>query len=342
MINNTLSKLRKKLSVRYEESIFAQDKRLSCGVVAFDEVMNGGLPEGKIVELFGDFSSGKSLLVYHAVAELQSIGGVACLNDMEDSLNFDWARSLNVDLDNLIYISPITTTEAVNIEYVFKQLDTFITEMTATEELRNTPAIFAWDSVAATVSAEEGSSSEYKQEMASRARVISQLMRKIPPRLSGTRIVFLLVNQLRDKPGVLYGATEDTPGGRAIKFHSHLRLKMRKKKKITTPDGVEGMSGVLTVEKSKVGRPFREVNFNMYFEGGIPKYSGLKDLLIREKIVTKEAAGWCKIGDFKFRNMDDEVWAKIRQERENASEESRGPRAGAEVVSDGGEVEAEG
>jgi len=312
--NDKLDALRKKLRVQPTD-VLEPVKSLSTGIVAFDEVMGGGLPEGKVVELFGDFASGKSLLVYHALKRLQAEGGLGVLVDTEDALNFAWAKALGLDVDKLIYVSPVTSGEELTIEYVFKLLEDFVRSVEADEKLKKTPCIFAWDSVAATKSAEEGEELIYKPEMASRARVIGQLIRKIPTLIAGTRISFVLVNQLRDKPGVMYGAKEDTPGGRAIKFHAHLRLLMKKGQKVKDEDAVTGMNGTLFVEKSKVSRPFRQVNFQLSFDSGIDKFSGLQDLLIREGVVEAEKAGWCKLNKLKFRRLDEAIWDKIKRIR---------------------------
>lgn len=317
----SLEKLRQNLKVAHSVELFKRGRCQSCGVVAFDECMNGGLPEGKIVELYGDWASGKSLLVYHSIVQVQKARGVVVLVDTEDSLNADWARKIGIDLENLIYVSPINTEEEVTIEFVFKELGRFVNAIKQEDALSTIPALFAWDSVAATKSAEEdvkeGEDLEYKPEMALRARVIGQMMRKVPSMVAGTRIITVFVNQLRDLPGVRFGKTEETPGGRAIKFHAHLRLSMRKGKKITDAGLYTGVFGRFFVDKSKVGRPFREANFHLTFDKGIPKYSGLKELLMREKRIQVSGGGWAKIGEgeneFRFREINDEAWEKIQE-----------------------------
>lgn len=340
-LDKKIDKLRQKLSLAFEQEVFCPPKAISTGVIAFDEVTNGGLPEGRITELFGDYSSGKSLLIYSAIANLQRQGGIAVLVDTEDALNVQWAEKLGIDMEKLIYVSPALVDFEVTVEYVFKLLDDFVTEIRHDQSLQDRPVIFAWDSVAATKSAEEGLAMEYKSEMALRARVISQLMRKVPSVIAGTRIALVMVNQLRDKPGVLYGIKEDTPGGRAIKFHAHLRVMMKKGNKVKVGKDVVGMEGTLSVEKSKVGRPFRFVNFRVDFDDGIWKYSGLKDLLVREGVVTAAGAGWCKIGNYRFREIDDNVWQNICRVRngENIEGEDTGEAVPLAALGDTDTVE---
>lgn len=333
---NSLDGLRRKLKVVHSAELFKRGRTQSCGVVAFDECMNGGLPEGKVIELYGDWASGKSLLVYHAIVEMQKAGGIIVLVDTEDALNAEWARIIGIDLENLIYISPINTEEEVTIEFVFKELGRFVTAIKQEDALSTLPALFVWDSVAATKSeeedVEEGKDLEYKPEMALRARVIGQMMRKIPSMVAGTRIITIFVNQLRDLPGVRFGKTEETPGGRAIKFHAHLRLSMRKGAKIMDNKVCMGVHGRFFVDKSKVGRPFREANFHLTFDKGIPKYSGLKDLLVREGRSQVTGGGYAKIGEYRFREINDEVWAEIQgiERRSNERQVEVGENVGSE------------
>ncbi len=321
-IESKIAKVRRKLQVSHNGELFARGKTITTGVVAFDEAMNGGLPEGKVVEIYGDFSSGKSLFVYQAIANLQQAGGVAVLIDTEDSLNGAWAKSVGMNLDTLVYISPLNTSEELTIEYAFKELENMVTLFKADPVLQTVPAIFSWDSVAATKSKEEGEEMIYKPEMAIRARVISQLMRKVPSLVAGSRVVTILVNQLRDNVGVMYGKKEDTPGGRAIKFHAHLRLGIKKGKLINKDKVCIGQQGSFRVEKSKVGKPFKTVDFEIDFDSGIPKYSGLKEFLIREKIVVM-SAGWGKIGDYRFQNLNDETWGHIQEARRTNVDHAR-------------------
>lgn len=310
MVN--LERLRRKLHVSGE--VLQPTQAQSCGVVAFDLAMNGGLPEGKLVELFGNYSAGKSLFGYHVLIQIQKQGGLCVLTDTEDALNTSWVTSLGLDTTKLIYISPATAQEEeITIEYVFRQLGEFVEIIKADSALKALPAVYIWDSVAATKSEEEGTAMEYKPEMALRARVIGQLVRKIPSLIAGTRVIVIFVNQLRDKPGVMFGDTEVTPGGRAIKFHSHLRVSLKKKGKIIIDKRPVGVSGEFYVDKSKVGRPFKTVNFQILFDGGIPKYSGLKDYLIREGVATAVHGGWGQIGNYKFREINDESWPIIKR-----------------------------
>jgi len=299
---------------------------MSTGVIAFDYIMGGGLPEGRLTEIYGDFSSGKSVFVYQAIAQTQRAGGVAMLHDSEGALNEPWAEMLGIDLDRLFYYEPMP------IESVFQQMEDGIEAVRSDSYFRDKPFLIAWDSVAATQAEEESRQPYGHPEVALRARVISAGLRRLTRLIRDSRAIAVFVNQLRDRPMVLFGETEETTGGRAIKFHASLRLKMRKKGgkagKIVEGDRVVGMRGDLECTKSKVCVPFRYADFELYYDRGILRDSGLLALAVREgKVQHEPKSTWYSIGEKKFRasEFNEELWreALARTETEDRQSESR-------------------
>jgi len=292
-------RLRKKLQAIELTPSF---KTLSTGVLAFDYILGGGLPEGRLAEIYGDWSSGKSALVYHAIVQAQREGGVAMLHDSEGALSVPWAETLGIDMERLLYYEPMP------IESVFDKMEEGIKAVMADEYFRLKPFLLVWDSVAATMAKEELKREYGDAEVALRARVISGALRKLTGLIRNSKTIVVFTNQLRDRPMVMFGDTEETTGGRAIKFHSSLRCEMQKKfgksGLILSPSGTQviGVKCSIKCTKSKVCVPFRYVDFDLYYDGGIPRMSGLLDLMVREgKIAHTPKTAWYSLGERRFR-----------------------------------------
>lgn len=274
---------------------------MSFGVLSFDRITGGGLPVGRMTELFGDWSSGKSVVAYQAIAVVQKLGGVAILHDSEGSLNEPWAENLGIDLNTLLYYEPMP------LEDVFASMDEAVVMIREDAVFKDAPILVVWDSVAGTASRSEEEGDYGKQEIAVRARISSKAMSKLTGVIRRTRSVFLFINQLRDKPMVMFGDTEETTGGRAIKFHASLRLHMKKrmgqKGKLLDVNRVVGMTGSLQVKKSKVCPPFQIADFELYYKTGIPRLSGLLGVCVADGLV-KSSGGWFSIGEEKFRSTE--------------------------------------
>jgi len=281
----------------------------STGVLAFDYIMGGGLPEGRLVELYGDFSSGKSVFAYQVISRVQQEGGVAMLHDSEGALNEPWAEKLGVNLETLLYYEPMT------IEEVFEKMEEGIQIVREDDYFKDKPFLIVWDSVAATLAKGESQSEFGKPEVALRARLISAGLRRLTGLVRNSRTMLLFINQLRDRPMVMFGETEETTGGRAIKFHASLRLKMKKKGgaggKILRDGKLVGVKCSIECTKSKVCIPFRYVDFELYYDVGIPCTTGLLDLAVREGLVQHPPRSpWYAVGDKKFRSDEftEELW----------------------------------
>lgn len=279
--------------------------RVSTGVIAFDRVCGGGIPAGKLTEMYGGWSSGKSRLAAHIVAETQRMGGRAVYLDTERSLDAGLVSLTGVQLDEtLLYPDP--DEDLRTIEDVFK----IIRE--APKILRNdnpdSILTIVWDSVAATPGMEDLEQEIGRSEASMRrAKVISDGLKQVMSNIHKDRICLVFINQVRDKIGVMYGEKIDTVGGKALKFSASLRIHMELSGKLKDEKTEEmiGNKGRLVVDKNKVGRPFGMVNFEMFADKPIDKYTGLLDYMARHGEV-EQTSGWYKFpGQTKKFRADD-------------------------------------
>ena len=259
---------------------------ISTGSLSLDIALGGhGIPKGRIIEIFGPESSGKTTLTLHIVAQAQKEGGVAAFIDAEHAFDPSWAKRLGVDLESLLVSQPSSGEEAMRI----------------TETLVKTNAIdvIVVDSVAALVPEKELQGEIGDQHVGLQARLMSQSLRKLTGVIAKSKTVVIFINQIREKVGVMFGSPETTPGGRALKFYSSCRIDVRRIGQIKEGEEVIGQRVKAKVVKNKVAPPFRTAEFDMMHKDGISYEGDVLDLALAKRLIIKSGA-WFRYGDFQI------------------------------------------
>jgi recombination protein RecA len=277
------------------DSPIEQIEATSTGSLGLDIALGiGGLPKGRVVEIYGPESSGKTTLTLHCVAEEQKKGGVCAFVDAEHALDPQYARKLGVDLDELLISQPDTGEQAL--------------EITETLVRSGAVSMVVVDSVAALTPKSELEGDMGDAQVGAQARLMSQAMRKLTGSISRSKCMVIFINQIRMKIGVMFGSPETTTGGNALKFYSSVRLDIRRIGAIKDRDEVVGNQTRVKVVKNKVAPPFKQVEFDIMYGEGISKNGELLDLGVKAGVVEKSGS-WFSYGD-----------ERIGQGRENAKQ----------------------
>jgi len=279
---------------------------ISTGAISLDLALGGrGMPRGRVVEIFGPESSGKTTLALHVIASAQADGGVASFIDAEHALDPSWARRLGVNLDDLMVSQPDTGEQALEI-----------CEMLVRS---NAVDVIVIDSVAALIPRAEIEGEMGDSHVGLQARLMSQAMRKLTGAINRSRSTVIFINQIREKIGVMFGNPETTPGGRALKFYASIRVDIRRTGSIKDGDTAIGNRVRARVVKNKIAPPFRQAEFDIMFNEGISVTGDLLDLAVECEVVQKSGA-WFNFGEVRLGQGRENVKRFLAENRDLMAE----------------------
>jgi recombination protein RecA len=294
ILEDTISNIEKSYGkgsiMKLGDGVVIPVEAISTGSLSLDWALGvGGVPRGRIIEIYGPESSGKTTLCLHIIAEAQKVGGLAAFIDAEHALDVNYAKRLGVDTNNLLISQPDYGEQALDI------VDTLIRS--------NAIDIIVIDSVAALVPRAEIEGDMGDAHMAVQARLMSQALRKVTGAISRSKTCVIFTNQLRSKIGIMFGNPETTTGGNALKFYASVRLDIRRIAAIKEGNDVIGNRTKVKVVKSKVAPPFKEVEFDILYNEGISKAGDVIDLGVNNGIIKKGGA-WFTYGEDRFQGRE--------------------------------------
>jgi recombination protein RecA len=279
---------------------------ISTGSISVDNAVGiGGFPRGRVVEVFGPESSGKTTLALSVAAQAQKRGGIAAFIDAEHALDAEYARKLGVDIDNLLVSQPDSGEQALEIAEMLVR--------------SNAVDVVVVDSVAALVPKAELEGEMGDSHVGLQARLMSQALRKLTAIVAKSKTCLIFINQIREKIGVMFGNPETTTGGRALKFYSSVRIDIRRIASIKEGEEVTGSRAKVKVVKNKVAAPFRQAEFDIDYGEGISKMGELVDLGVDHKLVIKSGA-WYSYGDLRLGQGRDNAKSFLRENPDLAEE----------------------
>jgi len=279
---------------------------ISTGSIGVDAALGvGGVPRGRIIEIYGPESSGKTTLSLHIIAEAQRTGGLAAFIDAEHALDAEYAKKLGVDIDNLLVSQPDSGEQALEIAEMLVR--------------SNAIDVIVIDSVAALVPRAELDGEMGDSHVGLQARLMSQALRKLTGIVSKSKTCMVFINQIREKIGVMFGNPETTTGGRALKFYSSVRLDIRRTNQIKEGEEVVGSRVKVKVVKNKCAAPFRQAEFDVGYGEGISKTGELIDIGLENKIIEKSGS-WFSYGDMRLGQGRENAKSFIRDNADLAAE----------------------
>jgi recombination protein RecA len=320
-LESTLAQIEKQFGkgsvMKLGESTQMDVEAISTGALELDIALGvGGLPRGRVIEIFGPESSGKTTVALHVIAEVQKLGGTAAFVDAENALDPAYAKKLGVNIDDLLVSQPDTGEQALEI----------------TEALVRSGAIdvIVIDSVAALVPRAEIEGDMGDAHVGLQARLMSQALRKLSGAINKSKTVAIFINQLREKVGVMFGNPEVTPGGRALKFYASVRLDVRKVETIKQGAESVGSRTRVKVVKNKVAPPFKQAEFDIIYGEGISKEGGILDLAVTMNLVNKSGA-WYSYKDLRLGQGRENARQFIKDNKEIAIEIEKRIREEAKI-----------
>ena len=262
--------------MRYGEANRANVQMIPSGSLSLDIALGGGVPKGRIIEIYGPESSGKTTLTYHVIAEAQKNGGMAAFIDAEHALDPEYAKNIGVDIEKLLISQPDTGEQAL--------------EIAETLVRSNALDVLVIDSVAALVPRAEIEGEMGDAHVGLQARLMSQALRKLTGAISKSQTTVIFINQIRMKIGVMFGNPETTAGGQALKFYSSVRMDIRRTEQIKDGENVIGNHTRVKIVKNKVAPPFKIAEFDIMYNEGISREGDVLDLAVKDGLVSKSGA----------------------------------------------------